>query len=42
MKCNNIPLLWRKFLLNVANNKDYVYNFCNRPFNGFHRHCREW
>ena len=42
MKCNNIPLLWRKFLLKIANNKDYRYNFCNRPFNDFHRQCREW
>ena len=42
MKCNNIPLLWRKFFLNIANNRDYVYKYCNRPLNDFHRHCREW
>ena len=42
MKCGNIPLLWRKFFLNIANNRDYVYNFCNRPLNNFDRHCREW
>ena len=39
MKCNNIPLLWRKFFLKIANNKHYLYNFCNRPLNVFHRHC---
>ena len=42
MKSNDIPLLWRKLFLNIANNRDYVYNYCNRPFNKFHRHCREW
>ena len=42
MKCDKIPLLWRKFLLKIANNRDYVYKYCNRPFNIFPRHCREW
>ena len=42
MNCNNIPLLWRKLFLSIANNKHYVYNSCNRPFNGFTRHCRGW
>ena len=42
MKCNNIPLLWRKFFLNIANNRDYVNNYCNRPPNSFDRHCPEW
>ena len=43
MKCDNVPLLWRKFFLNIANNnRDYVNNYCNRPFNRFHRYCREW
>ena len=41
-KCNNIPRLWRIFFLKIANNRDYVYNFCDTPFNDFHRHCREW
>ena len=41
MKCINIPFLWRKFFLNNANNRYYVYNYCNRPFNNIHRHCRE-
>ena len=41
-KCDNIPLLWRKYFLNIANNRDYVYNFCNRSINKFDRHCREW
>ena len=41
MKRNNIPRLWRTFFLNVANKRNYVYNFCNRPSNDFQRHCRE-
>ena len=42
MKCNNIPLLWRKFFLNIANNRVYVFEYCNRTFRNFRRHCREW
>ena len=42
MKCINIPVLLRIFFLKIANNRDYVNNFCNRPFNRFHQHCREW
>ena len=42
MNCNNIPILWTKFFLKLANNRDYVYNLCKRPFNDLHRHCREW
>ena len=41
MKCDNIPFLWRKFFLNTANNRDYVNEYCNRPFNRFDRSCRE-
>ena len=42
MKCGIIPLLWRKFFLNIANNRDYIINCCNRPFSRFDRICREW
>ena len=42
MKFDNIPLLWRKFFLNFANKRDYVNNYCNRSFNRFDRHWREW
>ena len=42
MKCDNIPLLWKNFLLNIANNRDHITNYSNRPFNIFHKHCREW
>ena len=42
MKCGRIPLLWRKFFLNVANDRDHLIKYCNRPFNKFDRHCREW
>ena len=42
MKCDNIPLLSRKFFSKIANNRENVYNFCSRPLKDFHRHCREW
>ena len=42
MKCHNIPLLWRKFFLNIANNRDFVNTYCNRQFSRFDQHCREW
>ena len=42
MQCGNIAMLWRKFFLNIMNNRDYIINYCNRPFNNFDRHCREW
>ena len=32
MQCGNIPMLWRKFFLNNMNNRDYINNYCNRPF----------
>ena len=42
MKCGNIPLLWRKFFMNIVNNRDYIIKYCNRRFNKFDRLCREW
>ena len=42
MKCGKIPLLWREFFLNFVNNRDYINNYCKRPFNKFDRLCREW
>ena len=42
MKSDNIPLVGRKYFLNIANNTDYVNNFCNRPLKRFDQHCREW
>ena len=42
MKGGNIPTLWRKFFLNIVNNRDYISNYCNRPFNTFDGLCREW
>ena len=41
MKCNNILLLWKKFFSKIANKKDYVNNYCNRPLNSFDRLCCE-
>ena len=37
-----IPMLWRLFFKNIVNNRDYVYNFCNRSLCRFDRHCHEW
>ena len=42
MKCGNILLLRRKFVLNIVNNRDYIVNYCNRRINKFDRLCREW
>ena len=42
MKCNNILLLWRKFFLNIANNRDYVNYYCNRPYSMFDWNCHKW
>ena len=42
MKCGNIPLLWKIFFLNIGNNRDYIFNYCNRPINKFDELCREW
>ena len=37
-----IPLLWRKFFLNIANNRDDIIKYRRRPFIKFDRLCREW
>ena len=42
MKCYNIPMLWRKFFLNIANKRIYIINHCNRPLLKFDRLLREW
>ena len=42
MECYNLPLLWRKFFMNIANNRDYIVNHCNRPLHKFDRHLGEW
>ena len=42
MKCGNVPNIWTLFFLNIAYNRYYVYNFCNRPVCEFDRLCREW
>ena len=41
MRCGNVPKLRILFFLNIANNRDYVYNFCNRPVYKIDRLCRE-
>ena len=30
------------FFLNIANKRDYVINYCNKPINIFDKLCREW
>ena len=42
MKCYNLPLLWSKFFMNIANNREYVMNYCNRPLCKFGSQLREW
>ena len=42
MKCYNVPLLWRKLFTNIANNRDYITNHCNRPLHQFDSHLPEW
>ena len=42
LKCYNMPLLGRKFFLNIANNSDYIIKYCNRPLNKLDRHLGEW
>ena len=42
MKCYNLPMFWRKFFLNIANNRDYILHHCNRPLHKFDRLLREW
>ena len=42
MKCDNLPFLWKKIFLNLANNRNCEINYCNRPFNRFDQQFREW
>ena len=42
MKCDNLSLLWRKFFLNIANNRNYIINYCNRPMHKYDKLLREW
>ena len=36
------PMGWRRFFLILSNNTQYINNFCNNPYNKFHRYCHEW
>ena len=38
----NIPMAMRHFVYDIANNGAFKNNFCNNPYNKFHRFCREW
>ena len=37
-----IPMLWMKFFMNIANNSDFVNSFCNNTCKKFHRYCCDW
>ena len=37
-----IPMLCRKIFINMADNRDFVYGFCDSPYNRFHEYCPEW
>ena len=37
-----IPIMWRKFFKNIAENKDYIHNHCNNFFERFNRYCVDW
>ena len=37
-----IPMSWRRFFLNIANNTQYRNNYCNTPYKKLHRYCQEW
>ena len=41
MKNNIIPMLWRKFFLNIANNREYINKYWNKPLHIFDRPLRE-
>ena len=41
MKCYNLTILWRKFFLNIANNREYITNCCKKPLKYFDRHLRD-
>ena len=36
-----IPLLWREFFINFANNEEYNNTYCNNPYNNFREYCHE-
>ena len=40
-KCN-LPILWRIIFLKLANNREYILNYCNRFFDSVHQQCPEW
>ena len=41
-KCYDFPLFWRKFFMNIENNREYIFNHCTRPLRKFDRYLREW
>ena len=32
MKCGNVPLLWRIVFLNIAYNREHIFNYFIGPF----------
>ena len=38
-----IPMIWRKFFKKIAENRDYIYNYCaNNQHKKFNGYCIEW
>ena len=37
-----IPMGWRRDFLNIANNTQYIKNFCINPYNIFQSFCHAW
>ena len=36
------PRMWRKFVFNIANNGEFLNNYCNKPSKKLHRFHRDW
>ena len=34
--------MWRKFFKIIAEDRDYLYKFCNIPYRKLHRFCIDW
>ena len=37
-----IPMMWRNFFKNIAENRAYVYKYCKNPNKKFHRYRVDW
>jgi len=37
-----IPIMWRKFFINISKNAEFLDNYCNNKQSKFHRAYRQW